>query len=72
MEKALAKRNTKMEVVAPAAPTPLTLLEQAIAKNMDLAQLEKLMDMQERWEKRQAEKAFSEAMSSFQSFAPVI
>jgi hypothetical protein len=72
MEKALAKRNTKMEVVAPAAPTPLTLLEQAIAKNMDLAQLEKLMDMQERWEKRQAEKAFREAMSRFQSIAPVI
>jgi acylphosphatase len=70
--KSLAKRNSKMEVVAPAAPTPLTLLQQAIAQGMDLAQLEKLMEMQERWEKRQAEKAFRDAMTTFQSMAPVI
>jgi hypothetical protein len=72
MEKALAKRNTKMEVVAPASPTPLTLLEQAIAKGMDLAQLEKLMEMQERWEKRQAEKSFRDAFADFQTIVPVI
>jgi hypothetical protein len=70
--KAIAKRNTKLRVVAPASPTPLTLLEQAIEKGMDLAQLEKLMDMQERWEKKQAEKAFRDAFANFQSIVPVI
>lgn len=73
--KALARKNSaKMEVVAPppAAPTPLTLLQQAIAQGMDIAQLEKLMEMQERWEKRQAEKAFQDAFAHFQSIVPVI
>jgi uncharacterized protein YecE (DUF72 family) len=58
--------------VAPASPTPLTLLQQAIAQGMDIAQLEKLMEMQERWEKRQAEKAFQDAFAEFQSIVPVI
>lgn len=70
--KALAKQNIIMEVVPPASPTPLTLLQQAIEKGMDLAQLEKLMDMQERWEKRQAEKAFRDAFALFQTIVPVI
>lgn len=72
MEKAIAKRNSKMEVVPPASPTPLTLLQQAIAQGMDIAQLEKLMEMQERWERRQAEKAFQDAFAEFQSIVPVI
>lgn len=72
MEKALTKRGSKMEVVPPASPTPLTLLQQAIAQGMDIAQLEKLMEMQERWEKRQAEKAFQDAFADFQSLVPVI
>jgi hypothetical protein len=70
--KALARKQTKMEVVPPASPTPLTLLEQGIAKGMDLAQLEKLMDMQERWEKNQARKAFFDALTRFQTMVPVI
>jgi hypothetical protein len=70
--KALAKRNSKMEVMTADTPTPLTLLQQAIAQGMDIAQLEKLMEMQERWEKRQAEKAFRDAMADFQSMVPVI
>jgi hypothetical protein len=65
MEKALAKRK-------PVGPTPLTLLEQALAKGVDLDQMQKLMDMQERWEKRQAEKAFQDAFAEFQSIVPVI
>ena len=71
--KAITRRkNQVMEVVTAASPTPLTLLEQAIAKGMDIAQLEKLMEMQERWEKRQAEKAFDDAFTTFQSIVPVI
>jgi hypothetical protein len=74
MEKALAKRRTTLVPVEPSAPaiTPMTLLEQAIAKGVDIDQLQKFMDMVEHWEKRQAEKAFRDAMADFQSKVPVI
>jgi hypothetical protein len=72
MDKALTKRNARMDVVAPASPTPLTLLEQAVAKGVDLDQMQKLMDLQERWEKKEAKKAFLDALARFQNIAPVI
>lgn len=50
----------------------MALLEQAVTKGVDIAQLEKLMDLQERWEKKEAKKAFMESLSKFQSMAPVI
>jgi hypothetical protein len=70
--KALAKRNSKMEVVPPSSPTPLALLEQALAKGVDLDQMQKLMDLQERWEKKEAKKAFFNALTNFQALVPVI
>lgn len=51
-------------------PTPQTLLSIAIEKGVDVVQLEKLMDLQERWEKKEAKKAFLTAMSLFQSKVP--
>lgn len=71
MEKALAKRSN-LKPVVPAAPTPTTLLEMAIQKGVDMEQLKQLMDLQERWEKKQAEKAFRDAFADFQSIVPVI
>lgn len=56
----------------PAAVTPITLLEQAVAKGVDLEQLTKLMDLQERWEKKEAKKAFLDALADFQTKVPVI
>lgn len=53
-------------------PTPLVLLEQAVAKGVDIAQLEKLMEMQERWEKKEAKKKFFEALSNFQTKVPAL
>lgn len=52
--------------------TPITLLEQAIAKGVDMQQLKELMDLQERWEKKEAKKAFLDALSKFQTLVPVI
>lgn len=69
-QKAITRRNSKHEVLAP--PTPLVLLEQAIAKGVDMDQLQKLMDLQERWEKKEAKKAFIDAQSLFQEKVPVI
>ena len=52
--------------------SPSRLIELAISSNADVEKLEKLMVMQERWDAKQAEKAFNEAMSRFQSDCPVI
>lgn len=51
---------------------PLVLLEAMIAKGVDPAALEKMMDLSERWERNQAAKAFGEAISLFQSKMPAI
>ena len=49
---------------------PTALIEKAIEKGVDFLALEKLMDLQERWEKREAEKAFFQAMNEFQAKKP--
>lgn len=54
------------------SPTPLTLLQQAVEKGVDMAQLEKLMELQERWEAKQAKKSFLDALSQFQTKVPVL
>lgn len=48
------------------------LIQTAVEKGSDINQLEKLMDLQERYEANQAKKAFNAAMSKFQSMLPVI
>lgn len=50
---------------------PMALIEMAL-QNDQVDQIEKLMELQERWENRQAEKAYLEALSLFQSVAPDI
>lgn len=56
-----------------AAPTPQQMLMVAVERGTDIAQLEKLMDLQERWEAKEAKKAFSDALAIFQSeLSPII
>jgi len=45
--------------------TPMQLLAIAVAKDADIDKLAKLMDLQERWEAREAEKEFVIALSAF-------
>lgn len=52
--------------------TPAMLLNIAIEKGADLEKLEKLMDLQQRWEANQARKAYSEAMAAFKANPPEI
>jgi hypothetical protein len=52
--------------------TPQSLLTLAITKGADVDQLAKLMDLQERWEKNQARKAFLNAFGKFQGEVPKI
>jgi hypothetical protein len=51
------------------ATTPAHLLSIAVQRGADLAQLERLMDLQERYEKREAEKAYNEAFTAFKAEA---
>ena len=45
--------------------TPLSLIAMAIDKNVDINRLEKLVELQERFEKKEAEKAYWTAMTKF-------
>lgn len=46
------------------AVTPMQMLQIAVERGADMAQLEKLMELQERWEKNQARKAFDAAIAA--------
>jgi hypothetical protein len=52
--------------------TPMELLSRAVAQGADIAVLEKLMELQERWERNQARKAFDEAVSAARATIPTI
>ncbi len=51
---------------------PSRLLEMAVAQDLDIDKLEKLVAMQERFDAREARKAFYAALSRFQSIIPEI
>jgi len=56
----------------PVAITPMEMLNSAITRGDSLDKLERLMDLNDRWEKAQAKKAFIEAKAAFKASAPVI
>lgn len=56
----------------PAVMTPMAMLDRAIEKGAGIDVLEKLMALQERYEKNQARKAFDNAMAAAMAEIPVI
>jgi hypothetical protein len=52
--------------------TPAELLRIAVSQNADLAKLSQLMDLQERWERGEAKKAYVVAMNAFKANPPQI
>jgi hypothetical protein len=52
--------------------TPLSLIQAAIDKNLDTDKLEKLMQLQERWQANEAKKAFHDAMAACQADIPAV
>ena len=58
----------KMPVVA----TPATLIAMAVEQGADIDKIEKLMDLEARWEDRKAQKAYITAMSAFRAECPTI
>lgn len=54
------------------AITPMQMLQVAVARGADLDYLQKLMELQERWEANQARKAFNAALAAFKKNPPVV
>jgi hypothetical protein len=61
--------NEVIERDVPAEVTPMTMLQLAVQQGADMDKLQKLMDLQERWERNEARKAFNRAFSEFKSEA---
>lgn len=74
MTKAVAKRTEETAVVVASTGimTPMEMLNAAIERGDGLDKLERLMDLNDRWEKAQAKKAFAEAKTAFKANAPTI
>lgn len=66
-DKPTAVATTVNQTPAAADNTPMQMLQQAVASDVSMEKLEKLMDLQERWEKNEAKKAFNRAMAGFRS-----
>lgn len=60
------------EAPAPAPVTPMEILARAVESGAEIETLEKLMGLQERWEKNQARKAFDAAMAAAKAELPTI
>jgi len=78
MTEDLKKYEARQPVVIPpketglAPLTPAGLLEIAVTQGADLEKMEKLMDLQDRWEKNEARKAYVVAMTEFKKNPPEI
>ena len=59
----------KIEQLPVQTVTPMMMLQTAVAQNADLDKLEKLMQLQERWESNEARKAFNQAFTNFKDEA---
>lgn len=64
--------NDVQKVEGAVAITPMQMLSMAVEQGADLDKLQKLMDLQERWEKNEARKAFVAAMTAFKKTPPKI
>lgn len=69
-ERITIERGSMNELATTA--TPLSLIAAAIDKNLDTDKLEKLMQLQERWQANEARMAYGEAMAACQAEMPPI
>lgn len=70
----ITKEPTEL-VVQPqssAVVTPMDMLQKAVQSGASMEMMEKLLDLQERWERGQARKAFDNAIAAAKSEIPVI
>lgn len=63
---------TAVQVMPQSTDPYMRLIELAVINDTDLVKLEKLMELQERYDRNVARKAFFDAMAKFQSEIPII
>lgn len=66
------RKERPSTAVALSEVTPMQMVAIAVQQGADIAKIEKLMDLQERWERRQACKAYVAAMAAFKADPPTI
>src|SRR5262245_35370012 len=59
-------------IAAPVEPNPLLLIEKAVERGMDPAQLKALVELHEAWRAARAAEAFAFAMNAVQADMPVV
>lgn len=65
----MTEAKKDLVVLQGSAITPMDMLKMAVSQNADLDKLEKLMQLQERWENNEARKAFNVALGKFKADA---
>lgn len=65
-------RAVATPTAGPAATSPMGMMLAALSQGATLEQVEKMMDLQERWEANEARKAFVQAMTAFKAEPIVI
>lgn len=65
-------QRTETAVTSPVSLTPMEMLSRAVESGAPMDVLERLMSLQERWEKNQARKAFDEAIADAKAEIPPI
>ena len=71
MSTEIVERNNNVPTVA-ADQSPMAMMTMAISQGADLGQLEKMMDLQIRWEANEAKKAYVKSMAAFKANPPKI
>lgn len=61
-----------VQLVGPDARSPMGMMLAAVQQGATLEQVEKMMDLQERWQKAEAKKAYDAAFAAFKAEAVVI
>jgi hypothetical protein len=70
MNAVVERVNEPQTTAVVAAMTPMQMLQMAIQQNVDMARLEKLMDLEERWRKAEAKRAYVAAFTKFKKNMP--
>ena len=66
------KRMTESAPAVVGDSSPAAMMTAAISKGMDLDKLEKMLELQERWEANEAKKAFFKAVAAFKENPPEV
>jgi len=61
------QKSNQAALVSTAAITPMDLIAKALEQGADIEKIEKLLDLKDRWEKGEAEKAYNEAIAQFKT-----